>query len=345
MRVSTVDRLDAYQRKHRSVGLPLGVIYKFVDDQGAYLAALITYYALLSVFPLLLLLTSILGFIVQDNEQLRETLLDGVLAQIPVIGEDLGTPSGLEGNVFAVVIGSLTAIYGGLGVAQAVQHAMNTVWAVPRHRRPNPFLARAKSAGLLLILGSALLVAGSLPRLFSWLDGMIWLPANIIIATLVFWVLLHFSTHRSHGWRSLLPGAMVLGIAWQLLETLGATLVDNVITRSSATYGAFGLVLGLILWIFAVAMTLVMAAELNVVLSRQLYPRALLTPFIDDVELTRADHEAYGYLVSMHQLKGYQQVEVTFDKDEDGVPDEPADTAEWEARRERWRSSRYTSDT
>lgn len=333
--MSVVDRLDTYQRKHKRIGLPLGVIYKFVDDQGAYLAALITYYALLSIFPLLLLLTSILGFLVQGNDSLRETLVDGVLAQLPVIGNELKSPSGLKGNVVAVIIGSITAAYGGLGVAQALQHAMNTVWGVPRHRRPNPFLARAKSAGLLLILGTALLGAGSLPRVVSWLDGRVWLVVNAVLAVLVFWVLLHFSTHRSQTWRSLLPGAVLIGLAWQLLETIGGRLVDSVITRSSASYGVFAVVLGLILWIFALAVALVFAAELNVVLARQLYPRALLTPFIDDVDLTRADHEAYAQLVRMHRLKGFQQVEVSFDKDEDGVPDTPSDDAEWTARLER----------
>lgn len=341
--MSVVDRLDSYQRRHKRVGLPLGVIYKFVDDQGAYLAALITYYALLSIFPLLLLLTSILGFLVQDNEALRESLLNGVLSQLPVIGKELESPSGLQGNLVAVIIGSLTAIYGGLGVAQALQHAMNTVWAVPRHRRPNPFLARAKSAGLLLLLGLALLGAGSLPRMIGWLDGRLWLVVNTVLAVLVFWVLLHFSTHRSHAWRSLLPGAVLVGVVWQLLETLGGRLVEDVINRSSASYGVFAVVLGLILWIFALAAALVLAAELNVVLERQLYPRALLTPFIDNVDLTRADHEAYGHLVSMHRLKGYQQVDVTFDKDEDGVPDTPSDDAEWTARFER-RRSRHEPD-
>lgn len=321
------------------MGLPLGVVYKFVDDQGAYLAALITYYALLSIFPLLLLLTSVLGFLVQGNDVLRESLLDGVLAQLPVIGDELKSPSGLKGNVVAVIVGALTAVYGGLGVAQAVQHAMNTVWAVPRHLRPNPFLARAKSAGLLLILGIALLSAGALPRIVRWLDGRLWLGVNTILAVLVFWVLLRFSTHRSQTWRTLLPGAVLVGLAWQLLETLGGRLVEAVINRSSGSYGVFAVVLGLILWIFSLAVALVLAAELNVVLTRQLYPRSLLTPFIDDVDLTRADHEAYAQLVLMHQLKGYQHVEVSFDKDKDGIPDTPSDDAEWTARlerRQRW---------
>jgi uncharacterized BrkB/YihY/UPF0761 family membrane protein len=46
-----VDRVDHYQRRHPWLGLPLAVVYKFVDDQGGYLTALLTYYAFLSLFP------------------------------------------------------------------------------------------------------------------------------------------------------------------------------------------------------------------------------------------------------------------------------------------------------
>src|SRR5688572_866437 len=56
------ERFDRYQRRHPWAGYPIAVIYKFFDDQGTYLAALITFYGFLSLFPLLLLLSSILGF-------------------------------------------------------------------------------------------------------------------------------------------------------------------------------------------------------------------------------------------------------------------------------------------
>ncbi|HST63561.1 MAG TPA: ribonuclease BN, partial [Mycobacteriales bacterium] len=55
-------RVDRFQRRHPAAGYPLAVAYKFFDDQGNFLTAMITYYAFLSVFPLLLLLISILGY-------------------------------------------------------------------------------------------------------------------------------------------------------------------------------------------------------------------------------------------------------------------------------------------
>lgn len=59
--MGVVRRIDGYQRRHRWLGVPLAVVYKFVDDQGSYLAALVTYYGFLSLFPLLLVMSTVLG--------------------------------------------------------------------------------------------------------------------------------------------------------------------------------------------------------------------------------------------------------------------------------------------
>src|SRR5205823_1249794 len=72
--MSWVQRLDRYQRRHRWLGLPLAVIYKFFDDRGPYLAALVTYYAFVSLFPLLLLLFSALGFFLQGHPDVRQEI-------------------------------------------------------------------------------------------------------------------------------------------------------------------------------------------------------------------------------------------------------------------------------
>lgn len=331
------DRLDAFQRRHPVVGFPLGVVYKFLDDQGAYLAALITYYALLSIFPMLLILASVLGFLVQDNERLREQVLDGVLAQLPVIADELAQPSGLQGSIPAVVFGGLIALYGAIGVAQALQHAMNTIWSVPRHSRPNPVKARFKSAGIIMLLVLGLVGAGGLPKVLTWLDGWYWTPVNMVLAAGLFWILLHLTTARTVPWRTMLPGAFVIGLMWQVLETVGGTVVNSVVARSGGTYGVFAVVIGLILWLFVLAASIVVAAEINVVWARHLYPRALLTVFTDDVDLTQADHDAYSYLINANRLKGYQEVSVMFDKNRDGLPDPPSDWRQRQAAEERRR--------
>src|SRR6185312_9559316 len=103
------DALDRFQRRHRWAGLPLAVVYKYFDDQGNYLAALITFYGFVSVFPLLLLLSSVLGFVLQGHPGLEQHVLDSTLSQFPVIGDQLSDPAGLTGSMPAVLIGAVTS--------------------------------------------------------------------------------------------------------------------------------------------------------------------------------------------------------------------------------------------
>ncbi|MCW2528880.1 MAG: ribonuclease, partial [Pseudonocardiales bacterium] len=135
--MSVTQSIDRFQQKHTWAGFPLAVIYKYFEDQGAYLAALITYYGFLSIFPLLLLLVTSLGYVLQDNEHLRQEVLDSALGQFPGMAEQIGdTVRPLQGNVLALVIGIVGGLYGALGVAQATQNALNRMWAVPRNSRP-----------------------------------------------------------------------------------------------------------------------------------------------------------------------------------------------------------------
>ena len=127
------------QQRHRWAGFPLAVVYKFGEDQGPYLAALITYYGFLRCSR-----SSSCWLPFSDSCSrvipiCKDRILDSTLRQFPVIGDELGDPQGLQGSGVALVVGGLVALYGALGVAQALQNAMNIAWAVPRHRRPNPF--------------------------------------------------------------------------------------------------------------------------------------------------------------------------------------------------------------
>lgn len=323
--MSLTERLDEFQRRHREAGFPLAVVYKFADDQGNYLAALITYYAFLAIFPLLLLASSILGFLLQGNEALQQRILDSALRQFPIIGEQLGRPEGLTGSATAVVIGIIGSLYGALGVAQAVQNAMNVAWAVPRHRRPNPLTARARSLLLLgtaglAILGTMLLSAlGSSADAFGAQIGIgvqlpVWL-LSVALNTVVFVVLFRLATTQRHSVRAAVPGAMSAAVLWQLLQLIAVVYVGHVVREANATNGVFALVLGLIAWIYLGSMTVVLGVEINVVRAQELYPRALLSPFTDNVDLTDADQEAYTDYAEAQRTKEFESVDVSFDND------------------------------
>jgi len=298
------------------------VIYKFFEDQGPYLAALISFYGFLSLFPLLLLSASVLGFVLQDNPDLQQRILDSALSQFPIIGDELSDPQGLHGNGAAAVIGGLVALYGALGVAQALQHAMNVAWSVPRNRRPNPVKARLRSLLLVGMAGIAVLattilsvLAGSAAPGGAIFSGWA-LPvtaAAVVLNAAVLIVAFRISTAAKSSVRDVATGAIIAAVIWQLLQLFGTAYVTNVVKDSSATYGVFALVLGLLAWIFLAALGVVLGVEINVVRTKHLFPRALLTPFTDNVDLTRADQRAYTDAATSQRHKGFQSVDVTFD--------------------------------
>lgn len=318
-----ISRIDDYQRRHTWLGFPIGVVYKYVDDQGGYLAALVTYYAFLSIFPLLLLASSVLGFLLQGNPGLRDDVLESAVAQFPVIGGEIGTPVGLTGSTVAIVIGLLGALYGALGIAQATQHAMNVAWSVPRNRRPNPLLSRLRSLLLLGVAGLSVLGITLLSMLASEMDvlagglqgwvrpvvSVLTIGLNALVFSLIFWL----ATTDDHAFRDVVPGGVTAAVLLHVMQIAGAAYIDGVVRNTGLTYGVFAVVLGLLAWIYICAVLMVMSIELNVVRERRLYPRALLTPFTDAVALTEADRRAYAAYAGAQQNKGFETIQVTFE--------------------------------
>jgi membrane protein len=315
-------RLDRYQRSHPHVSLPLAVVYKFVDDQGNYLAALITYYGLLSLLPLLLLLSTILNFALAGDQRLQHEVLTSALGQFPVVGSEIKDPRGVSGSGVGLVVGILGTLYGGLGVAQAAQNAMNTMWRVPRNERPNPLAGRARSLVLLGVVGLAVLgttvlsaIAGSADAYGASVDVavriafvLVSLGVNAAVFTLAF----HVATARPLSRHETVPGAIAAAVAWQALQYFGTAYVGHVVKHASITNSVFALVLGLIAWIYVGALVVVFAVEYNAVRSQRLYPRSLMTPFTDDVELTAADRTAYRDQATAQRAKGFEKIAVTF---------------------------------
>jgi len=214
----------------------------------------------------------------------------------------------------------LGALYGGLGVAQAVQHAMNTAWNVPRNNRPNPFLARGKSVVLLATAGVAVIGTTVLSTIgaadagsFGGVVRTLVLIASVLINAVIFTFAFRLATSRKVSVRDVLPGALLAAVLWQLLQTFGVTYVGHVMDTASATNGVFALVLGLLAFLYLASVVGVLCVEINVVRVDKLYPRALLTPFTDDVDLTAGDRRSYTGLAKAQRSKGFQEVEVTFD--------------------------------
>ncbi|WP_030909969.1 YihY/virulence factor BrkB family protein [Streptomyces sp. NRRL F-5126] len=321
--MTAVQRVDAFQRRHRWLGLPLAVVYKFFDDQGPYLAALLTYYGFLALFPLLLLLVTALSGLLHNDPHLQHEVLHSALSQFPVVGDQIGDNiHSFRSNGFALFGGIAGSLYGVSGVMTAAQNALNNIWAVPRCERLNPLKSRVRGLLFLvvpvagLVLTSALSALASVPRVFGTRIGtgstLGLNAAAIVLTTAILMAAYHVLTHRAQHVQHVAGGALVAACIWQTVQWGGTYYVNHILRGTTATYGLFGIVLGLFAWIFLGALVFVLGAEISTVRAFRLWPRSLLTPFTDRVLLTHGDRLAYTRYAAIQKLKGFQDIDVSF---------------------------------
>jgi YihY family inner membrane protein len=311
----TLRALDRFQQRHAWAGFPFAVVKKYGDDQAGSLATLIAYYGFFSVFPLMLVLVSVLGIVLADNPDLQQRIIDSALAQFPIVGPTVAEEvNAITGNVVALTVGIVAALWAGLGVVQAGQKAMNQVWNVPRKDWPNFFTSRLRSLLMLVVLGAMILAstflsglatvggsAGSLDRLWQ-------ISASLLLNVVLFLLIYRVLTRLDLRWRDVVPGGLVAATLWTVLQSLGGLYVSHTIKGASNVYGTFALVIGLLVWISLGAQLTLYCAEINVVRIRGLWPRSLVQP-----PLTDADRRVLRAGTLVERRRPEQHIEVTFD--------------------------------
>jgi YihY family inner membrane protein len=318
-----VRRIDARQQRTPFLAFPFAVVKKFGDDRAGGLAALMAYYGFVALFPLLLLLVTILGLALRGNESLQRRVLQSALSDFPIIGDQLRTNiHSLRLSGVGLVIGILGLIWGSLGMTQASQHAMAQIWNVEGKDRP-PFVSRF-ARGLLFILLLAFDVAliAAVAELGTFGPGhALWFRAlNLVVAAVlnvgVFIAAFRLLTPKQIAVADLVPGAVMAGLAFTALQIGGSYLVTHQLRHTSQVYGFFAIVLGLLSWLYLSAEVTLYAAEINVVRVRRLWPRSIVQP-----PLTGPDRQVLSDMVEQEIRRPEQRVEVGF---VDG--DDPANT-------------------
>lgn len=294
-------RLDLYQRGRPWLAIPVAVVKKFGDDGANREAALIAWWGFFSLFPLLLLFTAVLGFVLAGDPDAQAAIRDSALSNFPVVGPQLGTGR-LDGSATAIAVGVAGALFSGVAVTLAAQDAFNRVYAVPRRERPDPIRARLRGLGLLAVLGTLQLLAAAVTTAISSLGGLL---VNLVLFLAVFRLL----TERTVPTRELVPGILTATVLWTAVLHVGGLYTEHVVRSAGNTYGTFAMVLGLLTWLYVGARVLVYSAEVNSVLTRRLWPRALL----GDPE-TEADFRVKRAVARIEEQVDDERIEVRFER-------------------------------
>lgn len=305
---------DRMQQRHPWLAFPAAVGKKFSDDRAHNLAALVAYFAFVSIFPLLLVLVTVLDITLRGDAALRHRLLVSALGSFPVIGTELsGSAHPLRENGIALIIGLAGALLGGCGVAAAAQNALNSAWLVPFSARPRFPWTQLRNIAFVMVVGLGLVTTsflsgavGGAGHLLTGAGSRIGAAAVALALNIaLFWAGFRLVTASVIHSRELWPGALAGAAAWQVLQLFAGFFATHILARSSSLYGTFGIVLGLLAWLYLQAQITVLAIEIDVVRARGLWPRSLCPP-----PLTAQDMTAYRLYAQAEQRRRGIDIEV-----------------------------------
>jgi YihY family inner membrane protein len=319
-------KVDETQRRFTPAAFVFGVVKKYGDDNGGVLVCNMAYSAFVSMFPLLLVLTTIVGLIAAVDASIRTDVLNAVASQVPLLGRTLteNVHQLKRASVIGLIVGLIGLIWGATGLAQSGLFTMEQVWNLPGPARPG-YVPRLGRAVLFLgLLGAGVIVTTGLTSLNNYVFKGFGLDFLSYVVTAAFNVGMYIGafrvlTPKGVPTHNLIRGAITGGILYTVLEELGVYLLHHYLHSDSA-YGVFATVLGLLAYIYLAVEITLYSAEINVVLARRLWPRALVQP-----PLTEADRVSMALQALQNQRRPEQHVEVTF-HDRDGAADGPAST-------------------
>jgi inner membrane protein YhjD len=308
-----IKHFDRFQQRHAALAIPLAVVKKFGNDSAGNLAALVAYYAFFSLFPLLLVFVTVLGYVLQGHPGTLHSIEHSVATNFPALNKVLDVAA-LRGHLVALIIGLVGAFWSGLGVTAAAQNALDTIWAVPQKSRPNFIKSKLRGIGLLLSLGLLFVIATGASGLVSGgLGGVGTKVAGVAVSLIancvLYLVAFRLMTANSVPTKKLLIGVAVAAVLWTILQAVGGLYLGHVTKHMSPAYATVGTVIGLLIWLHLGAQMTLYAAELNVVLERGLWPRSLIGP-----PVVAADRETYEALAKIEERDVSEHVEVSFEQ-------------------------------
>jgi membrane protein len=320
--LAPVRAFDRFQRRHRPLAIAVAVLRNFSDQGAGNAAALIAYWGFFSLFPLLLVFVAVLGFVLHGDPAAQRSVVHSALKQFPIVGAN---PAGLAGSAVGLGIGIVGTLWSGLSVTVAVENAFNRVYAIPPRNQPDFLRSRWRGLKLLVVVGALQVLSTVAAGVVSGgFGGVLLTTAGIVVSLLLnlglFFVVFRFLISDMVPTRELWPGVILAAVGWEVLQSVGGLYVAHVVRGAGQTYGTFATVIGLLAWLYLGARIVVYAAEINVVLTRRLWPRSIIDP------PEPADRTARAALAKMEERDDKETVDVAFhppDKHKTGDPARP----------------------
>jgi membrane protein len=276
-----LERVDRAQQNHEKLAIAAATVKKYGEDQSSSLASMIAFWAFFSVFPLFLVLVTILGYVLPSDR--RADVLGRVASFFPLLHPS--TVGSLSGSWWPILLGGVTALWAGTGVVRVAQQAFDEVWEVPRRHRPGLVEQVRRSVFVLATIGFGLVVATIMSGFVTGRDTGINLGwygrlggylISLVLDVGLFVIAFRMLTKKENTVRDVLPGALLAGGAFFVLQLLSAVIISHYLGKAQGTYGSFATVITILWWFYLQAQITLFGAQLNVVLAERLYPRSLV---------------------------------------------------------------------
>ncbi|MBV9798552.1 MAG: YihY/virulence factor BrkB family protein [Solirubrobacterales bacterium] len=307
--MSVLERVDRLQKRSKPASVAVGTFKKFSEDQSTNLAAMIAFWGFFSIFPLFLVLVTLLALILPASD--KKSVLDHVAHLFPLL--DTSSISGLSGAWWTLVLGLGTALWSGIGAVRTAQVAFNSVWEIPIHERPGMAKQVLRSLWVLGTIGVGLVLTTLLSGLVASSASGVNLGAagrvgGYVVAAAfdvgLFVAAFRILTERDITSRDVLPGALLSGIAFFVLQQLSALIISRYLKNAQSTYGHFATVITILWWFYLQSVITLLGVQLNVVLKERFYPRSLV-----NAPQTEADHRVLQAYAEERALQPEQKIE------------------------------------
>jgi YihY family inner membrane protein len=290
-----IQKIDARQRGHSWLGFPYAVMKKYGEDQGGYQSALLTYYGFLSLFPLLIVLTTLVSLTTGQHHALQTTIINSITDYFPKLGSQLSAHvHSLHKSGVALLVGVVLTFYGAHGVADVFRYSINHIWQIPIKQRDGFPKSTIKSLSIVIVGGLGFMLASLLAGYAGTVGHgfgfrLLSLAINAFILFCLFGFLLNTSLPHHVSIKQTWAGGAFAAIVLVLLQSVGSYLLARELKNLDSLYSTFAIALGLLYWLYLQAEVLYYAVVIAAVHSQKLWPRAL-----DAKNPTQIDKQIYA---------------------------------------------------